>query len=68
MRPGLLKTRHLEIYVHIKFEENGAWKGLQTVVQILGQKLKKKKKKKKTKILKNKKKNMKTSVEKIEKQ
>ena len=44
MRPRLLKTRHPEIYVHIKFEENGARKGLQTVMQILGQKSEKDKK------------------------
>ena len=37
MRLGLLETRHPELSVHIKYEEKGAWKGLQTAAQKLSQ-------------------------------
>ena len=37
-RPGPLDTRHPELSIHVKFEENGVWKGLQTAAQRLGQK------------------------------
>ena len=40
-RSGLLETRHSELSRHINFEENRARKGLQTAVQISGQKSKK---------------------------
>ena len=46
-RLELLETRHLDLSVHIKYEENGAWKSLQTAAQRLGQKSEKEKKKKK---------------------
>ena len=38
MRLGPLETRHPELSAHIKFEEKGAWKGLQTAAQRLSQK------------------------------
>ena len=44
MRPRPLETRHLELSVHIKFEENKARKFLQTALQRLGQKSEKTKK------------------------
>ena len=43
-RSGPLEIRHPKLSVHIKFLENGAWKGLQRVTWRLGQKSKKYKK------------------------
>ena len=40
-RPAPLKSRHPELSVHIKFEENRSQKGHQTTAQISGQKLEK---------------------------
>ena len=37
----LLENRHLELSKHIRFEEDEAWKGLQTVLQRSDQKSKK---------------------------
>ena len=44
-RSGLFEIRHSELSKHIKFEEKGAQKGLQTAERRADQKLKKKGKK-----------------------
>ena len=38
MRQRLLEIRHLELFVHIKFKENGTRKGLKTAMRRLGHK------------------------------